>query len=233
MTPEKCRLCGSKFTGMFKVERPCPETERNLLVCGVDASDLCIVCCTKEAEQAEMQRKLAIDHLKCRITLLDSEIMSLVENSIPIFTTPHPYEWNAEIKGVATGYSVLGTGIFSEIASDITDMFGAESQVFVSKLREGERRAISSAKVQAIKIGANAISGLSISITEATSASGMLMVSCAGTAIFYEQLEQSANPRLDECRTEIERLQAEIAGLSSPKVIIATSSERYCELANK
>ena len=39
------------------------------------------------------------------------------------------------------------------------------------------------AKMQAVEMGASLISGMSISVSEATSGHGMIMVTCVGTAI--------------------------------------------------
>ena len=82
-----------------------------------------------------------------------------------------------------SGHSVIGTGPLSSLASAFTDLFGEESLAYQQKIRDAEDKAMLMAKIQAMEKGASLISGMSVSVSEATSGHGMIMVTCVGTAI--------------------------------------------------
>lgn len=58
------------------------------------------------------------------------------------------------------------------------------------------------AKLQCLELGGNLISGLALSVSEATSGNGMLMISCVGTAV--------RTPHISENFSEYTALKREI-----------------------
>lgn len=98
-------------------------------------------------------------------------------------TTPHFESEQDRVIGIVSGHSVIGTGPLSSLASAFTDLFGEESLAYQQKIRDAEDKAMLMAKIQAMEKGASLISGMSVSVSEATSGHGMLMVTCVGTAL--------------------------------------------------
>lgn len=85
--------------------------------------------------------------------------------------------------GFVSGYCILGTGPISSLLSSITDFFGMRSNAFSAKAKEAEKSALEMMKREALQRGANAVYGARITLTEATSGQGMLMVSASGSAM--------------------------------------------------
>ena len=85
--------------------------------------------------------------------------------------------------GLVSGYCILGTGPISSLLSSITDFFGMKSNAFSAKAKEAEKIALDMMKREALQRGANAVYGVRINLTEATSGQGMLMVSVSGSAM--------------------------------------------------
>lgn len=88
--------------------------------------------------------------------------------------------------GLVSGYCILGTGPISSMLSSITDLLGMRSNAYSEKAKEAERNALAMMKYEALQRGANAVYGVRISLTEATSGKGMLMVSVSGSAMIVE-----------------------------------------------
>jgi uncharacterized protein YbjQ (UPF0145 family) len=212
---EKCSVCGKKFGAMLGVRENTQLQQDILRILGVNDDAICLDCSTKTIESEE--NKL-IDYRKVKHEELQG-VINLIANIIPIMTTQHPESWNAEIMGIVSGYSVIGTGPIVTIAASFTDLFGKESVAYQKKIKTGESNAVMVAKIQAIECGANAISGCSISITEATSGHGMIMCSCVGTAIKTDKISNELNDlvhkykeikrEVDEANNKLQRLRPE------------------------
>lgn len=110
-------------------------------------------------------------------------------NQIPIVTIHNPYNWEYQAIGIVSAQSVTGTGVFAEISSGITDFFGMQSEIYNTKLAEGENRCMNMLRSKALTLGANAIIGTDIDYSEAGGLKGMLMVCMAGTAVKLKNLE--------------------------------------------
>lgn len=185
----KCADCGSSFTGLFCAERAYEGTINDFASLGYDASDLCISCCKllkgriiaeKQSESLEIDKKLEI-------------IRKSVLDDIKVVTTQHDHKFDENIKGFVSGYSTIGTGPLTEITSAWTDFFGMESTQYLNKIRTAEASAIDMAKIQALFMGANYISGARINVAEATRGNGMIMVSFSGTALVIGEPSQTVN----------------------------------------
>lgn len=118
-----------------------------------------------------------------------NEVVDSTLKSIPIITIHSPKDWDYDVLEMITSQSVTGTGLFSEIASDWTDFFGKESNSYNKKLKEGEERCKNQLRIEAFRIGANAIIAADIDYSEAGGSKGMLMVCISGTAIKLKNIE--------------------------------------------
>ena len=68
--------------------------------------------------------------------------------------------------GIESIEYVIGTGIFSEITTEIKDLFGARSSAFEKKLQTAKEQALLALKYRAAEQGANAIIGIDLDYSE-------------------------------------------------------------------
>lgn len=68
--------------------------------------------------------------------------------------------------GIESVEFVLGTGFFSEVASNAQDFWGLRSSGFEKKLQEAKQTALTILKMRAAEKGANAIIGVDLDYTE-------------------------------------------------------------------
>ncbi|MDP2930258.1 MAG: heavy metal-binding domain-containing protein [bacterium] len=81
---------------------------------------------------------------------------------------------------------VIGTGIFSEISTEIDDFFGARSTSFERKLQAAKKNALRLLKLKAWEKGANAIVGIDMDYTEFTG--NRICVIANGTLVKIEPI---------------------------------------------
>jgi uncharacterized protein YbjQ (UPF0145 family) len=87
--------------------------------------------------------------------------------SVVVTTTHHIDGWKVEkYLGIESVECVIGTGIFSEISSDVRDFLGMRSTGFEKKLQTAKKGAFDAIKVLAAQKGGNAIVGVDIDYTE-------------------------------------------------------------------
>lgn len=176
---EKCCVCGNKFNGLFKADKPSDAAVQALNHLGYNVEDYCIQCYVKKVAEVDHNIEQLIIGLRQDLEKATEKELEKIQ----VLTTIPPYDWKFEVKGIVSGYSVIGTGPLTEIASAFTDLFGQESVAYNEKIRTGEARAINIAKMEALKKGANVLSGVNLNVSEATRGNGMLIISCVGTAI--------------------------------------------------
>lgn len=170
----KCSVCGKSMGGVFSGASPADDSALYFLKKNgydIPSDDICSLCAKNEINSC-------IEDIKLEFKKLDN---------MKAITIDPPESWKAEIRGIVSGHSVVGTGPLSTMASAITDTLGIKSTFYQEKIRSGERAAIMAAKMNALEIGGTAICGASLRVSEATSGHGMLMVSFVGTAIFSKQ----------------------------------------------
>lgn len=198
---DQCVVCGKSFSGFMSAKRVGQRTRDDFAQYGEDVSNTCEKCChtlkTKLEEDVAKRKR----QLEKRIEELKWNVL----NAVSVSTTPHDHKWDANIKGVVTGYSVVGTGPLAEIASAWTDFFGTESNVYLKKIREGENKALTMAKYEAALQGANHISGATLTVSEATKGNGMLIIFVVGTAVQMGEVLENAK-ELSDSFSEYEKL---------------------------
>jgi uncharacterized protein YbjQ (UPF0145 family) len=115
---------------------------------------------------------------------------------IPIVSLQSPMGWTYEPIGVVTGQTVTGTGMFSDVASAFTDLFGAQSGTYNAKLRDGENLCKAQLRGQTIELGGNAVLAVDIDYAEVGGQRAMLMVCMTGTAVRITGLSPPDDPLL-------------------------------------
>lgn len=123
-------------------------------------------------------------------SLSDDERKELIENrnreinSIILSTTDaingHSIDSYCDI---VTGISVLGTGLFSELDANLSDMFGTSSTSLQNKISFARDNALSALKAEAYRKHCNAVIGVSIAFVPFTG--NMIGIVATGTAVTF------------------------------------------------
>lgn len=90
--------------------------------------------------------------------------------------------------GIVSGESVLGTGFASSWDASVSDMLGAESASFISKLKEARELARQRAVESCLNAGGNAMVGVDIEYTMFSS--NMIGVIFNGTCVRVEKITE-------------------------------------------
>lgn len=90
--------------------------------------------------------------------------------------------------GIESVEFVIGTGLFSEITTDIQDLFGARSSAFEEKLSAAKKQAMDTLKFRAAEKGANAVLAIDIDYTEFSGNRIALIIN--GTLVSVVPVEQ-------------------------------------------
>ena len=86
--------------------------------------------------------------------------------------------------GLVSGESNLAANIFRDFFAGIRDIVGGRSAAYEEELRKAKAIAVKEMEDQAAALGANAV--VAVDIDYETIGQSMLMVTAAGTAIYYE-----------------------------------------------
>ena len=183
MADKKCSSCGRKIGGVFGQSEPSKYLLDRASELGITHSGECHVCFASlvDQHQPDLDARLRVDREQAERTIKAAMSKMLV--------TPAQPSGGKDL-GVVSGYSVIGTGVISEITSSFTDFFGMQSDTYLGKIRKAEEFALNMLKLEAFRKGGDSIYCYSISLTEATSGKGMLMVSTSGAAVISGVMDE-------------------------------------------
>lgn len=91
-----------------------------------------------------------------------------------------------EYKGIVFGEVVAGVNMFKDIAAGFRNVFGGRSQSYEGELMQAREEALKEMQERAQAMGANAVIGVKMDYETLGADSGMLMVTCSGTAVVIE-----------------------------------------------
>jgi uncharacterized protein YbjQ (UPF0145 family) len=95
------------------------------------------------------------------------ERISLKAAELPITTTDSIDGYRVvRYIGIESVEYVIGTGVFSEIASGLADLVGSRSTGFEHKLQDAKNEALAALKYRAAERGGNAVIGIDLDFTE-------------------------------------------------------------------
>jgi uncharacterized protein YbjQ (UPF0145 family) len=102
-----------------------------------------------------------------------------------IITTTHNIEGRPaqEYLGIVMGESIVGAHIFRDIMASVRDLVGGRSKSYEDALRGARQQALHEMAVNASNLGADAVLGVDLDYEVVGPRGGMLMVTCAGTAV--------------------------------------------------
>lgn len=90
-----------------------------------------------------------------------------------------------DYKDIISAEVVLGTGIFSELNAQISDLFGTNASEFEGKIAIAKAKAMENLKHKALNRGTNAIIGVDFDLM--TLSNNMIVVPVNGTAVKIEK----------------------------------------------
>ena len=144
-----CPVCGKKISGFLSTEPAGQKSIETLKQIGIDIDGLCLYCAQAKLEQEQQQRRDAYAPVADRI----EELERIVPGMVIAQTTPHFESQQADVIGIVSGHSVIGTGPISSLASAFTDFFGKDSIAYQEKIRDAESKSMLMAKMQALDMG--------------------------------------------------------------------------------
>ncbi|SFB14578.1 Uncharacterized conserved protein YbjQ, UPF0145 family [Poseidonocella pacifica] len=99
-----------------------------------------------------------------------------------VTTTPSVEGYQvAEYLGIVVGEAIMGTNVFRDFFSQITDVVGGRSGAYESKLQDARDTALRELEERAAVLGASAVIGVDLDYEVV--GDSMLMVSASGTAV--------------------------------------------------
>lgn len=144
----ECTRCGAKlsFTALLA-----PEFKYDPPLCRK---------CARQVNAEERAEEREAENRKIELLLATSK-------RVVVTTTPNIDGYRVKkYLGIESVEFVIGTGIFSEVSSSISDFFGTRSSAFETKLREAKQHAMDALKFLAAERGANAIVAVDLDYTE-------------------------------------------------------------------
>ena len=105
-----------------------------------------------------------------------------------IITTPPSVEDKRIVYyfGIVFGEVITGVNVIKDFAAGLSNFFGGRSATFEEELMNARHQALAEMEQRAYQLGANAVVGVDIDYEVLGSASGMLMVTASGTAVFVD-----------------------------------------------
>ena len=109
-----------------------------------------------------------------------------VGGSHMILSTTHELQGQtiSDYLGIVVGESIMGTGVFRDIAASLTDIIGSRSGAYEMKMQQARDMALQQMVYKAQALLANAVVGVDIDYEVV--GDNMMMVSVSGTAVRIE-----------------------------------------------
>lgn len=203
---EACARCGAALkSGVFSSNTALSAENIKLinLAHDVDHGAGCLKCSGPLYESSWSK-------LRERLGRVRREAEALLD-AIPLASLSLPFGWEYQTIGLVTAQTVTGTGLFSDVTSAFTDLFGAQSGAYNNKLRTAEDQCRASLRAQTLQYGGNAVLGVDVDYAEVGGQRAMLMVCMTGTAVRVideQALGEGVAERIQELRARSEQVHA-------------------------
>jgi uncharacterized protein YbjQ (UPF0145 family) len=184
MSHDSCPRCDATLkVGMLSSNQAF--TESQLALINLWTAEPLSAACNKCGDETlrDARKDLGVELIRAQ-----SSLRSAIA-SVPILSLQSPVGWIYRPIGVVTAQTVTGTGMFSDVASAFTDLFGTQSGTYNAKIREGENICQASLRSQAIELGGNAVLAVDIDYAEVGGQRAMLMVCMTGTVVDVSQCQ--------------------------------------------
>ena len=176
-------LCSNRYEGLkaFEGGRKFPDKET------AENRHSKVIAEMREKEYPEKVIQAVDQWFTEKETALDAKSFMEEADSFLMTTCPSIEGYNIlSYHGVVSGESVLGTGFASSMNASVSDILGAESDAFISKLHEARSYAKKRLVGNCVKTGGNALIGVDIEYT--MFGSNMIGVIMNGTSVTVKKL---------------------------------------------
>lgn len=186
---EKCPICSGKVGGILGLTAPSIDLINFAKKADIYKDGMCLNCLNAalaqhKGREEEKKRDILFQQKAVQSLSQEPSTSPVLENALKkLFITPASNFNNDSDLGLITGYCIMGTGPISAIMSSWTDFLGKKSNAYLEKIRNAEAFALAMLGVEAFKKGGDAVYCCRVTLTEATSGHGMLMVSASGSAV--------------------------------------------------
>lgn len=172
----------------------------NCVKCGCELSTdmfsrgMCFNCGASIDESEKVyeaeQHRLQVEKEQCQQKAIEDEKNAIKSRFLNhLLTTSFSFEGYSITKyiGLVSGETVIGTGYFSNIEANISDIFGVVSTEYSEKIKKAKAIALNDMITESTEKGGNAIIGISYDII--TFNRDMIGVSVNGTSVTVENLK--------------------------------------------
>lgn len=172
-----CQSCGEPLTFLTRVAGPTSEK-------------ICLACSVKQQEELEQRRKLEWQDANER---RESSLKSIIVTTTPLLDGYRIVDYLG-IDGVEV---TVGTGVFADLSSGVSDFLGKRSRMMESKLRTARLEAIQLLKSLAFEREADAV--ISVDFDYSTFGHNQFAIIASGTLVRIESTtDTSSSPAIDE-----------------------------------
>ncbi len=114
-----------------------------------------------------------------------NEVILQAAKAIKLSTTPEIAGYIVdETLEIVTAECVFGIGVFNDFLTGMSDFFGGRSDATQDTLRRARRACLNELKIEAVKVGANAVIGVDLDYSEFSGqGKSMLFLVASGTAV--------------------------------------------------
>lgn len=188
----KCGNCGSSVGGMFGavlVSSANIAKYKAVIQC---PDQLCTNCdgpflATFEKEQLAQQQQAAAASRQAAVAA--ETVMSAALLKMPVVSVDTlPPGTRYKLIDLVSFQSTLGTGLFSEFGSDISNILGTEAKMLNSKMGQSVSKCKDAIKALAYRAGGNAVIGVNFQFS--TNTRDATTVAVQGTAVFVENVDE-------------------------------------------
>jgi uncharacterized protein YbjQ (UPF0145 family) len=191
MSQDSCLRCDATLkVGMLSSNQAL--TESQLALINLWTAEPLSAACNKCGDDTLREAR---KDLNAELTRAQSSLRSAID-FVPVISLQSPMGWIYRPISVITAQTVTGTGMFSDVASAFTDLFGTQSGTYNAKIREGENICKASLRSQAIELGGNAVLAVDIDYAEVGGQRAMLMVCMTGTVVEVSECQPPLSENL-------------------------------------
>ena len=143
----KCLDCGKKQTlirGFFDICDECSAKKQKV---------------DKELEEERQEVRKKKQEVRKRLQEAAERVILTTTNTVDGY-------YVKKYMGIESVEYVIGTGLFSEVVTEVQDVFGARSSPFEKKLQKAKQEAFEVLKLLAAQKDANAVVGIDLDYTE-------------------------------------------------------------------
>lgn len=170
-----CDICKEKIPLMSSVN--------------LDGKTICFTCSSKIQEEKEKKFKEEVKNREEQIKI-QKERIEVASKEVLVVSVPM-IEGKKIVKyfNIISSEVTIGTGLFTEIASEIVDMLGTTSNAIEEKINKAKNLAIDKIKYKAALLGANAVIGAEVEYT--VNDKNMIMYSVCGTPVILKNSQNN------------------------------------------